>query len=132
MTRILDGILLFVALALAAAIPGCAMETDDPVGSSSGLGLWDIGFEVDGIIKEQVWRMAPEGCEGRLEGEDIERVAYAEGAPDLGVVISVDGEPVCVDELDQIIEEMWELEGDPSPDPMYPKERPDDFMRGDD
>lgn len=116
-------LLILVAAVVAAA--SCAAEPADPgsvAASSSTVQLMDLGFHLDGAVAENVWREAPAGCEGRIDEYDlVDRVARAENAPGLAVVVTHGGVPLCVDSLESIALELMKLQGDPSPDPMYPK-----------
>ncbi len=96
----------------------CTAEPVSP--TSSGEELIELGLTVDGVVGEAVWRRAPAGCEGRLDAGEVGRVAWAENAPGLGVVLDEEGDPLCVDTLESIAIEVEKLEGDPSPDPMHP------------
>lgn len=98
----------------------CIAEPYEPT-SADEASLLDIDLELDGAVDERIWRHAPAGCEGRLFDDAVHRIARAEGAPDLAVVLDEDGDPVCVDTIESIAIELERLEGDPSPDPMYPK-----------
>ena len=112
-------LIVLASLAVVAAT-SCAAEPADP--GSSEVRLVDLGVPLDGMVDEAVWRAAPAGCEGRLDERDlVERVARAENGPGLGVVVDEDGDPLCVDSLESIAIELMKLQGDPSPDPMYPK-----------
>jgi len=113
---------LLILLASFAVVAGtsCAAEPADP--ASSEVRLVDLGVPLDGVVDEDIWRAAPAGCEGRLDGRDlVEKVARAENAPGLAVVVDEDGDALCVDSLESIAIELMKLQGDPSPDPMYPK-----------
>lgn len=113
-------LLILLASLAVVAVTSCAAEPADP--ASSEVRLVDLGLPLDGVVDEAVWRAAPAGCEGRLRTNDlVEKVARAENAPGLGVVVDQDGDPLCVDSLESIAIELMKLHGDPSPDPMYPK-----------
>lgn len=99
---------------------GCVGGPGEPT-SSEDHGLLELDVPVEGVIDERVWRHVPVGCEGRIDEDDIRHIARAENAPELGVVLDDDGDPVCVDTLESIAIELERLQGDPSPDPMYPK-----------
>lgn len=113
---------LLILVATLAVLLGasCVAEPADP--ASSEVRLVDLGVPIEGVVGEEVWRAAPSGCEGRIDDDDlVDKVARAENAPGLAVVMSEAGDPLCVDSLESIAAELMKLHGDPSPDPMYPK-----------
>lgn len=113
-TQILSGLLVLFLVACVGEIGETTSAGDEP--------LFELELPVEGVVDESIWRAAPEGCEGRLyEDADARRIAHAENAPGLAVVLDEEGDPVCVDTLESIAIELERLEGDPSPDPMYPK-----------
>jgi hypothetical protein len=107
-------------LCLAGTLVACAAETGTETEAETGFLLYSvetISLEAD------VWMQLPEGCDGLISGSEI-RLASAEGAPALGVVLDSGGDPVCVDTWDAIAVELEEVYGDPSPDPMLPRVLP--------
>lgn len=114
----------FCAVIVSALVLGaCVAEPLEPT-SADEASLIEIELEIEGAIDEKIWRHAPAGCEGRLFDDAVHRIARAEGAPDLAVVLDEDGDLVCVDTIESIAIELERLEGDPSPDPMYPQMLP--------
>lgn len=102
---------------LAALVAACAAETGTESEAQSGFLL----YSVETIsLEAEVWMHLPEGCDGLITGTEI-RLAAAEGEPSLGVVLDEGGDPVCVDTWDAIALELEEVYGDPSPDPMLPR-----------
>ena len=106
-----------IALCLAA----CTADVREPA-SAEEYTLLELTIPVRGLVEEAVWRLAPDGCEGLIDDEgDIHRIARAENAPGLVVVIDDEGEALCVDTIESIAIELERVSGDPSPDPMMPK-----------
>ena len=105
----------FAVLGLLAGLGG-GCTSSEPAGSEGDALLVE---EPVFLVPEWMWRMAPEGCEGRVD-EDLFFVARAQNEPDLGVVLDGEGVPVCVDTWDSIRIELDRVKGDPSPDPMRP------------
>ena len=97
-------------------ITSCIGGSSDEAGSAT-VGL--IGPDA-GVIAAARWHAAPAGCEGRLPSGQV-HIGWAEGASGLGVVLSR-GEILCVDSWDAIAAELDRLKGDPSPDPMLPRQ----------
>ena len=116
MTRLWKSVapsLLVLGLATAA---GCLGHEDD--GWAPNESALEIGIVPVGEVPERIWRQVQEGCEGVSGLEDMV-FARAQNAPDLGVALDEDGQPVCVDSWQEIYSELDEiLKGDPSPDPM--------------
>lgn len=102
-------------LALSGLLVSCVGGEDTSAASSAGL-LGPSG----GVIAATRWHAAPAGCEGRLESQDVE-LGWAEGETGLGVVLSR-GEILCVDSWAAIEAELDRLKGDPTPDPMLPRQ----------
>lgn len=110
------------AFALAAfaltTFEGCVSEDGAGVGQEQGLSLDYVVPSF--LVPEEIWMQdALAGCEGRLHDDDI-AVAWAEGAPSLGVVLDENGRAICVDTWQAIQIELDRVKGDPSPDPMRP------------
>lgn len=117
MTRLPHLLVYVIALGLAA----CTADVREPTSAGDGT-LIELTVPVLGFVDEAVWRLAPNSCEGRLEGEaDVHRIARAENAPGLVVVLDDEGEALCVDTIESIAIELERVSGDPSPDPMMPK-----------
>jgi hypothetical protein len=110
-----------IALCLAAGLGACTADVREPASGEEAT-LIELTIPVEGFVDEAVWRHAPDGCEGRLLHEsEIHRIARAENAPSLAVVIDDEGEVLCVDTIESIAIELERVSGDPSPDPMMPK-----------
>ena len=122
MTRLPHFLSSVTALCVAACVAACTADVrEEPSSADDGL-LLELTIPVDGIVDESVWRHAPKSCEGVLIDErEIHRIARAENAPGLAVVLDDDGDALCVDTIESIAIELERVSGDPSPDPMMPK-----------
>ncbi|MEM9193400.1 MAG: hypothetical protein AAGF12_29770 [Myxococcota bacterium] len=107
---------------LCGVLAGCSAEVEAPEAEGAPAYLIEFTLQEELVFVEQsVWQAAPLTCEDlQLRGGALQ-LGWAEGAPDLRVLLDGAGNALCVDTIESVELTLEKVFADPSPDPMLPQ-----------